>query len=440
MSANRSASARTPQEPHNIDAERAVLGACLLDRDAIASVSSLIGEGDFFIHGHRLIYRAILSLWKRRQPADVVLVTDELRRTGDLEAVGYEPSVTELIVETPTAVHATYYAGVVADYAARRRFAGAGTDTVDAAYDGALDIGDVRARAMAALDAAARGVGPSGAESAADVMSRAHDAPDAWERRLMTTGIAPLDGLIGGFVPGQLVIVAARPGIGKSAFGLQVADHVARGGQGVALVSLEMSADDLGDRLVALHADVNMHRFRNQPSYYHAHLSAVTETRGAIADLPLRFMGGADGDVARVTDAARREMAARPYALLLVDYIGLMTAKSAGDGLTRAQELGAITRALKLLAAELGVVVMALAQLNRAIEQRRGGDAWPVLSDLRDSGAVEQDADCVVFLHRRDAGEIETRCDVAKHRNGPVGYVPLQFIAHRAMFATGRRP
>lgn len=437
--ANLSLSTQPPVEPHNLDAERAVLGACLIDRDVVVHVAPMLGESDFFLHAHRVIYRAILDLWKRRQPADIILVIDELRRTGTLVDAGYEDGVTALIVDTPTSVHANYYAGVVATYAARRRFGTAANVTATAAYDDTLSLEEIRERAGAALQDAARMTDTGGAEFIADVMQRQHDTPTDWSRRTLPTGLQALDQRIGGTVPGQLVIVAARPSMGKTSFVCQVADHSARAGRGVLFLSLEMMADDIGDRFVSLHANVNMHRYRMQEDYYNANLSTVTDARGRIAGLPLRIRDSRtlSGERDDVVQCARREMVAAPYDLLIVDYIGLMTAKSAGDN--RAQELGAITRSLKLLAGELGIVVMAAAQLNRSVEQRHGANAWPMLSDLRDSGAVEQDADLVMFLHRAERSDKVTRCDVAKHRNGPVGFVELDFIEHRAMFDTGSR-
>lgn len=426
-------------EPHSISGEQAVLGSCLIDRDAITRLAPYLDAGDFYRAGHADIWRAMTGLFHRRIPIDILTIVEELRRADRLDITGGEVYLAELIEATPTAVHAEYYAGIVREAAIRRRLIQSGSEIVGVAWDETLPISDVIARADEALTDASRIRSRDGYQALEGVMQTIYENIGSETARVVPTGVGPLDEIIGGFVPGQLVVPAARPGFGKSSLGGQIADHQARVGIPVGIISLEMTGLEIGERMVALNSGVNMHRVRTGMEMDEQQKSAVTRAFGMLSERPLYIDDHSNGSLHDVLARARTMYAERGIQMLIVDYLQLMHVEGAGRGMNRTQEVAQMTAALKSLARELNIIVLCLSQLSRASERRN--PPVPMLSDLRDSGGIEQDADIVIFLHREDAysddvPKGQTLIIVAKHRNGPVGMRRALFVPHTSQFVS----
>jgi len=425
-----------PHETYNHAAEQAVLGSCLLDRDVIALVAPLLVADDFYLPAHGMIYTAILTLWNKRIPADLIPVVEQLRRmpaTADMSAlafVGGESIVSELIESTPTAVHACYYAEIVKHYSNRRRgFALAqriGRDAFDPALSEDARISrateGIRSMPTAAHDTV----------SISGLMHRWQDEPDGLRARGINTGIATYDNRTGGLHPGQLVVIGARTGIGKSALAGQWAYRIARNKHPVSFLSLEMTNEQVSRRMVGQVVSVNISRAANDEPYYAANLQSITEARAVLAELPIHFNARFASDLPAVIGAIALHRTQHNIEVAFVDYLGQIT-NTAARANNRAIELGSITRALKLAALDLGITIVLLAQLNREVEGR-GENALPRLTDLRDSGSTEQDADVVLLLHRPKYDEPKTIFYLAKNREGSIGQFAMEFVDYRTMF------
>lgn len=422
--------------PFSLEAEQAVLGACLIDRDVIAAIAPILTPGAFYRRPHELIYTAIVTLWNRRVPADLICVIDELRRMpavaggSALEFCGGESYVSELVAALPTAAHAAYYADMVNHYAARRRNIDLAQRIVVDAYDASLTEDERISRATEAIRSMP--VGAHAVVSMNALMNHWQDEPDGIRARGISTGIHQLDQMTGGLRPGQLVVIGARTGIGKSALAGQIAYRVARRQHVVSFLSLEMTNEQVSRRMVGQVVDVNIARAAMDQGYYERNLTAITEARAILAELPILFNDRFTSDLPAVVGAITRHRTEHNAEVAFVDYLGQMTNAAAKAG-NRAIELGSITRALKLTALEQGICIVLLAQLNREIEGR-GEGGMPRLSDLRDSGSTEQDADVVLLLHRADRTNPETTFYVAKNREGATGTFEMHFIDHRTMF------
>lgn len=424
-------------EPHNIDAEQSVIGSCLLDRDIIVRLAPQLSATDFLRDAHRVIWDGMTALYIGRVPIDMVTLSDELRRAGVLDRAGGESYLAELMAATPTAYHAEYYAGIVREASVRRRLIAASKAIAGAAWDEALDLTDVLTRAEKAVDAAASAAGRTEYLSLGDVMTALYQNLDNPTARVTPTGVVPLDRVIGGVLPGQLVVVAARPGSGKTALAVQIGNQQARRGTAVGFISLEMDAGEVGERLIAMHSGVNMHRVRSGLEMTEPQRAAVSRAFGVTSDLPFYFPTSVSNRYQDVIAAARSLHERRQVGLLVVDYLQLMHVDGAGRGVNRTQEVGQMSAGLKSLARELGITVLCISQLSRASENRN--PPVPVLSDLRDSGSIEQDADIVVLIHRDDLHDTTARPGaasliVAKHRNGPVGTGHARFVPHTSQF------
>ena len=432
----------TPTEAdvtHDQEAERAVLGSLLLDPGALAALAEFLHPDDFFRQSHRLIYRAALALYERREPTDYLLLAGELRRRGELEDCGGESYLAALLNDTPTAVHAEFYGRRVEKAAILRRLLQASGRIANAVYDGAGDVEETVDACEAALfEATNRGRAQRGAwtpslDLMADYYGRLDAAASGRIPAGLTTGYAMLDRFTGGLQRSDLVVLAARPGLGKTSLALGIAEHVALSrGETVGIVSLEMGKEQLAHRLVSARARVDGHRLRGGYLQEHEWLR-VAEASGQLGEAPLFVDDSPNLTALEVRARARRLHAERGLALLIVDYLQLMqgTSKRRNDG--RVQEVSEISRSLKALAKELDVPVLALAQLSRAVERRPGGR--PQLSDLRESGQIEMDADVVLFLwHPPDDPPERLQLLVAKQRNGPVGEFPIAFRPYWTRF------
>lgn len=424
------------EEPWSLEAEQSVIGACLQDRDVIISVAPALTPHDFYQRTHQIIWQAMRRLYDRRIPADMTTITAEIERerSGQVDA----SYLTELMTSAPTAVHAPYYAEIVREHAVRRRLINAAREIVTLAYDQHATTDAVVSGASDAISAVMSEGRQGDVITAADAIRIMMDELDVEQRhaRIVRSGYPDLDRAVGGFQPGQLITIGARPGVGKSAFGIQLAyQQSVREKRSCGFVSLEMTVGEVMQRMVALAGNVNMHAYRNleQPDF-ETH-GRVTNAAGIVSNGALHIVRRSDRSLAQITTQAKQMHARHGIECLIVDYLQLMTARTKEN---RAQQVGEVSRGLKSLAMELEIPVIALAQLNRQVEQR-GEDAVPKLSDLRDSGEIEQDSDIVIFIHRQPVSLIEERriktdFIIAKHRQGPTDVIPMAWVPHTARF------
>jgi replicative DNA helicase len=413
--------------PTNLDAERVTIGACLLERDAIIVLAPIVQPDDFYLEKHAWIWEAILNCAHRRVPPDLSTVADELRRRERLEPVGGIAYLAELSADCPIAVHGNYYAEIVARTATLRRLIGAGGHVSALGYNEQQELDVTLDQAEQEVFKVTQRQRGSDFEPMRQIIDHYANNVIGDEDVATPTGLLDLDKLLnGGLRPGNLVILAARPSVGKSALAQGIAYHVAvKHNQPVGFVSLEMNGDEITDRLVAQHTGLLADKVRGlaregDPS--------VVEALSVLHDAPLYIEQEPGSTVMDVRSKARRLAAQVPLRLLVVDYLQLMVQ---GDTYNRVDEVSKISRQLKLLAGELHCPVLALSQLSRAVENRVV--QIPRLSDLRDSGAIEQDADIVMFLHREELIDKETdkkgvaEVHIAKQRNGALGVACLRF-------------
>jgi replicative DNA helicase len=431
--------------PQNLDAEQSVLGAMMLSPEAVADVVELIEPDDFYRSAHGRIYAALRSLFARGEPVDVITSVDALRRDGALEEVGGALYIRDLVDQTPTPAGASHYAKIVADAALRRRLISAAADIMDLAYRSGDDADVVADHAEQRVYDVARREDRDDTAILRDLLDQAMaDLESIQNRESAYTGIATgfhdLDNLTSGLQPGNLVVIAARPGVGKSSLAINVARNVAVGGNSVAVFSLEMSRFEIGMRLLCAEAKVPWDRIRNKrvgPSDW----TGVVQAAEILHDAPLHIVDAGNVNIVDIRAKARRMRSGRQgLDMIIVDYLQLMTSPSARRPDNRQQEVAEISRQLKLLAKELQIPVVALSQLNRNPEAR--ADKRPQLSDLRESGAIEQDSDVVMFIHRDDIDPEKKRdaeLIVAKHRNGPTGSIHLNFEPSLTQFRNAAR-
>jgi replicative DNA helicase len=439
------AAGRVP--PHNLDAEKSLLGAMLLSRDAIAAAMETCRAEDFYKPAHGHIFEAINVLYNQGEPADPVTVADELSRAGLLDAVGGLPALVAIQADTPATTNAARYARIVEEHALLRRLIAVSGEIAEMGYSVPEDV-------TAALDHAETLVFAVAERRVTDSLKHLNELLSASMDRLeqlfdrgqsitgVPTGYIDLDERLSGLQPNALIIVGARPAVGKTAFALGMAAHAAVEAQVPTLVfSLEMGAEEITNRLLVSEARVDAGRMRNgrltEPDW-----PKISDAIARLGDAPLYIDDNPNTTVMDIRAKARRLKAREGgLGLIIIDYLQLM---SGGPGAeSRQLEVSAISRGLKILARELQVPVVALSQLSRQLEART--DKRPTLADLRESGSLEQDADVVLFLYRdelyhpdsADRGVAEVH--VAKHRNGPTGKVSLSFLEQYTKFVNMAR-
>lgn len=427
--------------PHNIEAEQSLLGSLLIDRDAVIKVASYVRSDDFYQTSNGMIYQAIIDLYNRREPTDFVTLTDELTRRERLDTVGGISYLSSLITSVPTAVHVEYYGRIVERTATLRRLIDAGSEIVAIGYQDGVEADDALDNAERALFAVSETRQTGDFHSIAEVLDRFFDQIDYMQQHRgevvgVATGFADLDQLTGGLQRSDLVIVAARPSMGKTAFALGVAYGAAlQHGKTVGIFSMEMSAEQLVQRLLATETGVDSHRLRlgqiNDNEW-----DRISRAFGRLSEANIFIDDSAAASIMDIRSKARRLQAEHGVDVIIVDYLQLMSGRRTEN---RVQEISEISRGLKGLARELNVPVVALSQLSRAVETR--ADHRPMLSDLRESGSIEQDADIVMFIYREEKYDETSdkkgiaEIMVAKHRNGPVGSINLRFFEQTARFA-----
>ncbi len=429
--------------PHNVDAEKALLGAILLKPDVMHDVSVTVFPESFYAEKHRLIYEAIYQTFTKGDPIDVVSVATRLKSNGTTERAGGSTYLAELLETVPAAANGSYYSEVVQSKAVLRGLIYAAEEIAEIAYsdpdntDEAMDQAEKKIYQVtnAPTTQKFRTIGSSLVE-AWERFEHLSANPD--DKRGVQSGFAALDNLLAGFQRSDLIILAARPSMGKTTFALDVARNAAlQYGASVGIFSLEMSDQQLVDRMLAAEAGVDSWKLRTGKLSNDQEYQAVQEAMAKLAEAKIHIDDQAGNNILKMRSAARRLKNEHGLDLLIVDYLQLMSPTSTKASDSMVQQVTEISRSLKILARELDVPVIALSQLSRAVEQRGGK---PRLSDLRDSGSIEQDADVVMFIHREDKINKESdRPNIAeilveKHRNGPVGMAELYFDGKHVRF------
>lgn len=434
--------------PQNLDAEMSVLGSILINPDSISSITDKLTPADFYEQKHQLIYSAMLALYAKGMPIDLLTTTEELDRKKELDLIGGKAYIVQLTDYVPTAANIESYAEIVKGASLRRHIINMSNELQRMAYDGENEAKDVIEKAEADLFAISINNQKSDLISMANLLPRAYERIEELQNnkgalRGVATGFHDIDKILQGFQKQELIILGARPSMGKSTLAQNIAYHVAQNSGGhVLFFSLEMSSDSLIDRLLAEASGVDSYRIRSgmlRPEDY----EKITEAMGDMASAQIAFDETSVLTVSDMRSKARRYGTKNPLALVVVDYLSLMdTPTNYRDN--QVQKVAEISRGLKALARELNVPVLALSQLNRA--STNSDDKRPQLQHLRDSGAVEQDADVVMFIHREDyyhksdknRGEYEdtnvAEIIIEKNRNGRTGVVNLYFHPDQLKF------
>ncbi len=425
--------------PQDLHAEQSVLGSMLINKDAIADCLEAVKAHDFYRPAHELIFDAVLDLFGRGEPADAITVADELGKRGDLTRVGGQAYLHQLIQSVPTAANAGYYAEIVHERAVLRRLVEAGTRIVQMGYaQGEGDIDDIVNRAQAEVYSVAEKRGGEDYNVLGDLLNETMEEIEAASGRTegligVPTGFIELDELTNGLHPGQMIVVAARPAVGKSTLGIDIARAAAiKHNMAAAVFSLEMSRTEITMRILSAEATIQLQDLRkglkNQEQW-----TKLARIMGKISNAPLFIDDSPNMSLMEIRAKCRRLKQQHNLRIVVIDYLQLMSSGKKVE--SRQQEVAEFSRALKLLAKELEVPVIAISQLNRGPEQRT--DKRPQMSDLRESGSIEQDADVVILLHRdRSDPERDGEADVivAKHRNGPTKDIILAFQGHYSRF------
>ena len=430
---------RTP--PQDLAAEQSVLGAMLMSKDAIADVVETLKGADFYRPAHEFIYDAVLDLYGRGEPADAITVAAELAKRGEIGKIGGHPYLHDLLASVSIAANASYYATIVHEKAILRRLVEASVKIAQKGYNGEGDVADLVDAAQAEVYAVTDGKTSEDYQPLSALMETTLDEIEALGSRSgdmagVPTGFAELDDLTGGLHGGQMVILAARPAVGKSTLGLDFARACSiKHGLTSAIFSLEMSKTEITMRLLSAEAQIPLNHIR-KGTMTDEDWTRLAKKMGEVSEAPLFVDDSPNLTMMEIRAKARRLKQRHDLKLIVIDYMQLMTSGKKVE--SRQLEVSEFSRQLKLLAKELEVPVVALSQLNRGPEQRT--DKKPMLSDLRESGSLEQDADMVILLHREDMYERESpragEADLilAKHRNGPIGNVTVAFQGHYSRF------
>jgi replicative DNA helicase len=437
--------AATGSTPQNAEAEASLLGALLIDSDAIVKIADVLSAPDFYDKRHQRIYEAIIQLYESHAAVDVLTLADKLKNNGYLDSIGGPAYLTELTNFVPTAAHVEQYADIVAQKAMRRRLIAASKEIVDLGYDESKQLRALIEEAEVKLFDVSQQHVKQDIVSLETVLAESFDRLDDLHKdkakvRGVPTGFKDIDGTLAGLQPSDLVILAARPSMGKTALALNIAHNVAvKAGQPVLIFSLEMSKEQLVDRLLSIESGVDAWALRTG-NLTDTDFEKIGHAMGTLSEAQIYIDDSPAITVSDLRTKARREAHKHPLGLIIVDYLQLMSGGSrfGGDYSNRVQEISEISRSLKGVARELHVPVLALSQLSRSVESR--SPQIPQLADLRESGSIEQDADVVAFIYREEYYSPETDRKgladifIKKHRNGPTGNVELRFENERQRF------
>lgn len=425
--------------PNNEEAEQSVLGAVLIDKDAIATVSGIISPGDFYNPINGMIFGAMLSLYEKGKPIDILTLRAEIKKTN-INIKDFEQSyLTELINVVPTAANIEHYAVIIKDASTKRALIHAGSQITEMGFGDDKEINAILDRAESSIFSISQKSSLRSFVPLKEALADSFDRIDELHKkgaglRGVKSGFVDLDNMLSGMQKSNLLILAARPGQGKTAMIVNIAQHAAVVDKTpVAIFSLEMSKEELVDRLLVGQADVDAWRIKTG-KLTESDFTKLSNAMGELADAPI-FIDDTPGiTISEMRTKARRLQLEQNIGLFVVDYLQLVNPGRRYEN--RVQEVSVVSQSLKNLARELRVPVLAASQLSRAVEQR-GGDRKPQLADLRESGAIEQDADVVMFIYRPDAEitpTIATKLLIAKHRNGPMGEIDLIFRGDRIKF------
>ncbi|MFA7253724.1 MAG: replicative DNA helicase [Patescibacteria group bacterium] len=431
--------------PQNSEAERSVLGAVLIDPDALIKIADIVHDDDFYDSRHGSIFMAMINLFEKRMPVDIVTLSEILETAGQIKAVGGSAYLAEIVNSTPSAANIVHYAQIVRDKAILRRLISAGVEITEAGYDEDADISETLDEAEKRLFAVSQNSLKNKFAAIKDVLTDAfdridkiHKDKDSGALRGVPSGFRDLDSVTAGFQKSDLIILAARPSMGKTSFALNLAENAAIDEKiPVAVFSLEMSQDQLVDRLLSSQAGVDSWKLRTG-NLSDDDFPKIGYAMGVLSESPIFIDDSPGGNIMEIRAKARRLQMEHGLGLIIIDYLQLMSGRSKSSD-NRVQEISEISRGLKGLARELNVPIIALSQLSRAVEHR--DDKRPLLSDLRESGSIEQDADVVMFLYRDEYYNPEsdrkgiTEILIRKHRNGPTGNTELFFNPAQMRFS-----
>ncbi len=438
--------------PQNLEAEQSLLGSLLIDKDAIIKMADLVSPEDFYRDAHRIVFQAMLDLYEKREPIDLLSLGNRLEELNKLETIGGRTYLTTLANAVPTASHVVHYAKIVSKKSTLRRLIAAATDIVNLGYDESEDVEKTLDESEQKLFAVSQKVAKQAFVSIKNVLSSAFDRIDELHRekgklRGLPSGYQSLDNLLAGFQKSDLIILAARPSVGKTTLALDFARNIAvKQKAPIGIFSLEMSKDQLVDRLICSQAGVDLWKMRTgrlSEREDDDDFPKIGHAMGVLSEAPIFIDDTASANVMEIRAKARRLQMEHGLSMIIIDYLQLMEGRSSIEN--RVLEISEITRSLKGIARELDIPVLALSQLSRAVEQQMG-PAIPKLAHLRESGSIEQDADVVLFIYRKAADrkyntdELSqedrhtAEIHIAKHRNGPTGVVKLFFDEARVSF------
>ncbi|MEK7607112.1 MAG: replicative DNA helicase [Patescibacteria group bacterium] len=435
--------------PHNIEAEQSLLGSILIDKDSLIKVGDMLTPEDFYREQHARIFESILDLFSDREPIDILSLGNRLDGKKQLEAIGGRAYLISLANTVPTAAHVVNYASIVQKKATLRRLIHAAAEITELGFHQDEEVADVLDRSEQKLFSVSQKFLKQAFVAIRDVLTEAFDRIDELHKekgklRGIPSGFTELDSILGGLQNSDLIIIAARPSVGKTSLALDIARNAAiRSKKPVGVFSLEMSKEQLVDRMICAEAGVDLWKMRtgrlsDKPE--DDDFPRIGHALGVLSDAPIFIDDSASANIMEIRTKARRLQMEHGLGMIVIDYLQLMESRNRTDN--RAQEVAEITRSLKGIARELNIPVLALSQLSRAVEAR--SPAIPKLADLRESGSIEQDADVVLFIYRkamdkgggnptpeeRNIAEIH----IAKHRNGPTGQIQLYFDETRACF------
>ena len=422
-----------PQSP---EAEESVLGSLLLDKDAIIAVAEFLRPDDFYDERHGAIYECALKLYEDRTPIDVLTISEKLKKKKMLKKVGGVGYLADLTNKVPTASHVEHYGKIVKDSSTKRSIMKAASKLVELSMDESLAANELLDKAEERVFSLTQSHLTKAFIPVKEALEASFDRLDELHKqaegiRGVPSGFKDIDNRLAGFQKSNLIILAARPGMGKTTLGLNMAQNIAVNmNKSVGIFSLEMSKEELVDRLLVSQADIDAWKIKTGSKLTDSDFTKISNAMGVLAEAPLYIDDTPGLSILEMRTKARRLQVEHGVELLVVDYLQLAQSRNLEN---RVQEVSEISQGLKNLARELKIPVLALSQLSRAVEQR--GEKRPQLADLRDSGSIEQDADVVMFLWREDPEVLENmQLDIAKHRNGPLGSVKLHFRGDRIRF------
>ena len=431
--------------PQNIDAERSLLGAVLLDKNAIFKILDIVGIDDFYRPNHASLFEAMLKLTEKRQPIDVLTLSDNLEKSGKLKDAGGVSYISELVADTSSSANIVTYGEIIKRDATLRNLISAGSQIVELAFSEEENADVLIDEAEKMLFSVSQHFLKQDFTPIQDILSQTFERIDELHKnkgklRGVATGFKDLDNLLAGLQQSDLIIIASRPSMGKTTLSLNIAMNVAiRSKTPVGIFSLEQSKDQLVDRMLVSEAGVDSWKLRTG-NLSDNDFPLIGQAMGVLSEAPIYIDDSPMLNIMEMRAKSRRLQAEKNLGLIIIDYLQLMQGKSRSGDANRVQEISEISRGLKGIARELNVPVIALSQLSRAVEMRH--PKIPQLADLRDSGTIEQDSDVVMFIYREDYYEPSTdRKNIAdimvkKHRNGPIGNIELYFVAEQMKFAT----